>query len=255
MKTSIIVSQYAIEASKAEAHNMWVEAMRHLDAFNAFLASKPEKASALEILRESGVIQKGLKKALKELNTAVAAAYYVTCASVQEVLVKGFVPAYKVQENEEGGLEFVLFDEGARPTCRALEAYVGHDLAARCAALRRCAAYHALSGAEGRSALLTGCKQGEKTVGAPTKKEQEYIPVASEISGGYLKKHLSGLISLLTGEEVVVTSAILKDFESFCVKRTDWGTRSMSSAALGGDLVLEYAHMLLTGKGKFRAHV
>lgn len=261
IKNNVTPTNATLDALKLEVSARMDDVLRHLEAFNRFMSSNPAhagKSSVSDLLKESGVYQKGLKKALKILNNAAAVLYYTESESVAAVLTAGEIPAYTIAE--EDGVA-VLAPVKVRPTCEGLEPFTGFDLAARAAALRRCAAYDALEhDTDGRSSILTGVDSIDKDgkpckKGAPSKAEAQYIPAPKEISKGWLKKHLGGLLSALVGREVVVTSGILRDFESFCVRRSAWGVRSMASASVGGDLVLEYAHMMLAGNGRFKVSV
>lgn len=245
--------------------NRLVHAKATLDSLNQFLASECTKDIAptvSECLKFSGARAKELRVALKELNDAIATEYYCKAESILDVMTAGSVPA--VQLIKQDGV--ITFEHThAKPTANGLEPFVSPTLSARLDALRRCAAYLSLKeiDAEDAKKVLTGEEGTDKNgktcmVGAPSKATKEFIPAPEEISNKFVKAHLQGIVTLLSGEkaECIVTSAMLKDFCSFMVRRgSEWGTRTMASSHTVGDIVLEYVHMLLTGKGKFSVRV
>ena len=234
-----------------------------VSALNDFLASSPTETAAT-VIKTNKTRVSAVAQALRAVNESMAVDYYHAADSVVDVMREASVPALAVEIVND---RFEIVPTTAHPTAHGLKDFVAADLCDRLDALRRCAAYVAMEGMDNRADVLTGSvkrdesghvvtrKDGTPVMNdAPTKAAAAFIPEnRAEISKNWLKAHLSGIITLLSDDKVaaLVTSAMIKDFCAAMVRRSGWGVRTMSSQIHAGDCVLEYVHMLLSGKGKF----
>ena len=238
-----------------------------VNALNAFLSSSTTETAA-SIVKNNKARMSEVAKALRAVNESMAVDYYHAAESIIDVMTIGTVPALTVTATDDG---FIIENAVARPSANGLKDFVAADLVDRLDALRRCAAYKAMEGMDNRAEVLTGSVKRDKDGNvvtlkngtpamndAPTKAAAAFIPDNhADITNNYLKSHLQGIIALLSDDKVsaLVTSGMLKDFCANMIRRSGWGVRTMSSQSHAGDCVLEYVHMLLSGKGKFTVHI
>lgn len=230
-----------------------------IHVLNAHLNSDAEgKVSA--VVEKNSVNMSAVKKALVDFNRLAASEYYKATPAV-DVIRDASVPAYALTFDKENGYWY----ESTRvyPTLHGMRDYLPEGCLDRVDVLRRCAAYLAMTGMDNRAVVLTGYTDAEgKSHDVPTKAVaailKPFVDDKSTISKSAVKNMLTRAMLELTdnGCEPLVTSAMLNDFATFCVKKTgEWGVRAMASQSHIGDLVLEYVHMTLTGKGKFSVKV
>lgn len=230
-----------------------------LHVLNAHLNSDAEgKVSA--VVEKNSVNMSAVKKALSELNKLTANEYYKATPAV-DVVRDASVPAFGLSFDNENGYWYQPVK--VYPTLHGMRDFLPEGCVDRIDALRRCAAYVAMSGMDNRSVVLTGYVDKEgKSHDVPNKAVVAILaPMVADkstISRTAVKNMLTRAMLELTDNacKPLVTSSMLADFSAFCVKRGgEWGVRSLASQGHVGDLVMEYVHMTLTGKGKFTVQV
>lgn len=201
-----------------------------------------------------------VSKALRELNELTATDYYKVTPAV-DVIRDASVPAFRLSFKEEEG--YVYERANAYPTLNGMKKFLPDGCLDRVDALRRLSAYVAMAGMDNRAVVLTGYtdKEGKKH-DVPTQAVsailKPFVEDKSAITKTVVKDMLTRAMLELTdnGCKPLVTSSMLSDFSAFCVKRTgEWGSRALAGQSHVGDIVLEYTHMCLTGKGKFTVKV
>lgn len=227
-----------------------------VSTLNKFIASNGGKKKVSAILGDNKAKLTAVYKALRELNELMATEYYKATPAI-EVIKTAAVPC-KVLSYDKKEAVYSIEDGFAHPSIVGMKDYLSKGIVDRVDVLRRCGAYLAMEGMEGRESALYGVIINDKKVNVPTEAVKAILPKPEEISKSAVKNMLTRALRELTegDAEPLVTSALLKDFSAFCVKRTgEWGVRTLAAQEHVGDIVLEYAHMLLTGKTNFTVKV
>lgn len=217
------------------------------------------KGKNYTVIDKNSAYVKAANKALRELNQLLATEYYKEVDAVSVLRNGKEVPAMALTYDSDKK-EYSLTAVKVYPTLQGMKPFLPEDITERVDVLRRCASYLAMDGMEGRELVLTGIEgeNGKKGKDVPTEKAKAIMPEADKISNNAVKAMLTRIVTELTqgGATACVTSAMLKDFNQFCIKRTgEWGERAMTSQEHVGDIVLEYVHMTLSGKGNFTVKV
>lgn len=245
-----------IKATSSNVSKFTADLESSVAVLNKFIASNGGKKKVSELLKDNKSKLATVHKNLRALNELLATEYYEATPAL-EVIKVASVPC-KVLRFDKANSVYSIADEHTYPTVNGMKKFLPEGIIDRLDVLRRCGAYLAMEGMEKRELALYGMKVNDKEVNIPTEAVKSILPKPEEISKSAVKNMLTrAIVELTKGDaEPLVTSALLKDFSAFCVKRTgEWGVRTLAAQEHVGDVVLEYAHMLLTGKANFTVKV